>query len=154
MPKQIIFYMVMNYSEAARIFGRNSNASTTNTTAAARGKYSSSLDISRECPGTSIRWTGFTFPFYQTKRQYLSSPLKTLHSWTKPKWRSFFTLVLFSLWSTKVPSFGSIDVTAPWWEDPSRSYHKYIKKRKPNHLINNDTTTFTYSVSFSSFSDN
>ena len=62
-----------NYSEAARQFGKKSTASTTNTMAAALGKYSSSLGRSRECPGTSTTQTGFTLRFCQSKHQTLVS---------------------------------------------------------------------------------
>lgn len=58
-----------NYSAAARQLGKNSKESTTKTTPAAWGMYSSSLGRRRECPGTSTRCTGLILPFCPCKKK-------------------------------------------------------------------------------------
>lgn len=50
------------------------------------------------------------------------------------------------MWRTKVPSFGSIDVTVPWCDDPSRScqsnnYHVITPQQSPSHSLTRTIVT-------------
>lgn len=76
-----------NYSEAARQFGKNSKASTTNTMPAAWGKNSSNLGRRRECPGTSTRCTGLTLSFCEGTKVTIQIMLMILNWFTINNWK-------------------------------------------------------------------